>query len=375
MITHRTFNILHTEASTGWGGQEIRTLQESFWLAGKGHRIFIACPPESGIYKRYHGQGIPNLTVCPFPFRRTLDPFDIAGIYRLIRSNKIDIVHTHSSIDSWTASVAAKLAGVPVVRSRHVTIPVKDFFPRNFVYRFPDRIITSGNSVAEMMASLKSVSPAKVLSIVTGVNTQRFHPGVDGSAVRAEFNIPLDAVLIGKVAIMRGWKGHLDFVDAAEKVSQSDPGVWFLLVGAGDFFEQVRDAVKRKKLEKHVILTGFRENIPQILNSLDVLVLASKAAEAAPQVISQAWACKRCVLATTAGGIVDLVKNEENGLLVPPSDPEAMAEAMRRLIRDPALRNRLAEAGYAYTMEYLTEEKMMEKVLGVYEELKSTIEN
>lgn len=369
MTARNIFKILHTEAAPGWGGQEIRILQESTWLAGKGHRIFILCRPDSEIHARYSRKTIPNLSIHAIPFQRTLDPGDIFTIFKFIRKERVDIVHTHSSIDSWTASIAAKLAGVPIVRSRHVSIPIKDFFPRNLVYRFPDRIIASGKRIAEMVSGLKTVSKDNVVSIPAGINPERFRPGIDGSSFREESGIPKGAFLIGKVAVIRGWKGHMDFIAAAEIVLRRAPDAVFAIVGDGPGFERVKNAIRSKGLEKSIIMTGYREDIPAVMNALDILVLASTSGEATSQVIPQAWACKRCVLATEAGGITDIVRHGENGFLVPPGDPDRMADGLLQLMESGELRNRLAEAGHSFALKHLTEGEMMDRTLSVYREL------
>ncbi len=365
----QTLNILHTEASTGWGGQEIRILQESEWLAKRGHKVRIVCAADSGIYKRYYHCKISNLSIGVLPFKRTLDPLDITGVYRMVRREKVDIIHTHSSIDSWNASIGGMLAGVPIVRSRHVSIPVKNFFPRNLVYKFPDKIITSGKHIADMMAELNTVSPDKIVSIPAGVNPDRFNPDINGAHVREEFHIPKDAILIGKVAVIRSWKGHPDFINAAEIVLRKKNNVYFLIVGGGPGVNRTRKTIREKNLEDKIIMTGYREDIPEIIRSLDVLVLASVSGEATSQVIPQAWGSKRCVLATIAGGICDIVRHEENGILVPPHAPEQMAAGLVRLVESPELRMKLAEAGHSFVMQHLTEEKMMEKTLSVYKDL------
>jgi len=361
--------ILHTEASVGWGGQEIRILQESLWLAREGHRVIILCAPESGIYERYADREIPNLAIRTLPLKRTLDPLDVFRIFQMIRGEGVHLVHTHSSIDSWTASVAAKFARVPIVRSRHVSIPVKNFFPRNLVYRFPDRILTSGGKIATMMAGLSTVRPDRIVSIPAGVNLERFRPDIDGAHIREEFQIPGEAFLAGKVAVLRSWKGHTDFVNAAEQLLREKRNAYFLIVGDGPGFDRIQRLIRAKNLETRILMTGYREDIPEVIRSLDVLALASTSGEATSQVIPQAWACKRCVLATTAGGIRDIVRHRENGFLVPPGDPAQMAEGLRFLMDNPQARQDLAEEGYSYVTRNLTEREMMKKTLAVYREL------
>ena len=201
------------------------------------------------------------------------------------------------------------------------------------------------------------------------MDLERFRPGLDGSRVREEFGVPQDAFLAGKVAVIRGWKGHNDYIAAAEMVLKKHPDAYFLIVGSGPGYEEIKKGIEGKKLRERIIMAGHREDVPEIMNALDVLVLASTSGEATSQVIPQAWACKKCVLATSAGGIGDIVRHEENGLLVPPRAPEQMAEELIRLIEDRDLRNRLAENGFRYARENLPEEGMMQRTLAVYREL------
>lgn len=364
------FTILHTEAATGWGGQEIRVFQEARRVSESGHRVIVLCQPHGKLAVKCRNINHPNFSSQYVSMKGTLDIGAVIKIFKIIKREKVDIVHTHSSIDSWVASFAAKIAGVKIVRSRHVSIPVKNFFPRNLVYRFPDKIITSGDTIADIIKDLNCVKSGKIISIPTGVDIKRFSPDISGDRIKKEFNIDDSQPVIGKIAVIRSWKGHNYFIDAAEIILKEFPTALFLIVGSGVGYEEIKERVHLKGLKKNIIMTGFRDDVPEIMAALDIFVLASFAGEGIAQVIPQGFAMKRCLVATDAGGIPDIVKDGVNGILVPPRDSVALANAIKSLIRDPDRRQGLAEAGYKYAMQYFSEDDMIQKTIKVYEGLK-----
>src|SRR2546426_11900885 len=138
--------VLHTEASRGFGGQEIRILAESRWLATHGWRALIAAQPGTRLLAEAERAGVATVAVR---LRGPWSLLAVAALRRVIRANDVAVVHTHSSIDAWVAGLAARSLGVPVVRSRHVSIPIPP--RRALVYRLADRVITSGEAVAAIV--------------------------------------------------------------------------------------------------------------------------------------------------------------------------------------------------------------------------------
>jgi glycosyltransferase involved in cell wall biosynthesis len=352
--------ILHTESSRGHGGQEIRTLAEVRWLISHGWRALIACQPDSPLHAEAQAASIPVVTIR---MASAADARAILLLRRLMRQEGVSLVHTHSSVDSWLAGIAAKTLGCPVVRSRHVSIPIR----RGLVYRLADRIITSGESVRAMVIGA-GIAAERVVSISAGVDGERFHPGVSGKSVRAELGLG-DAQIVGLVANVRGSKGHGVFLEAARVVLEALPGTRFLIVGDGVGFDEVRSRVRQMGLETRVGLTGFRRDIPEVMAALDVLALPSIRSEAIPQVIPQALAVGTPVVASTVGGSPELIRDGENGRLVPPGDPRALADAILALLREPGRARAMARAGQALVQERYTIDATMARTAGVYREL------
>lgn len=355
--------ILHTEASLGLGGQELRILGEARWLRAHGWEALIACPPRSRLFTEAATAGVPAVAVA---MRGPLDLGALVRLRALMRARGVALVHTHSSIDSWLATLAAKSLGRPVVRGRHVTIPIKK--RRALIYRLADHVITTGEAVAARVRAV-GVPAARISAISAGVDTARFHPGVSGAPVRAELGLAPGVPVIGLVANVRGSKGHAVFLEAAREVLVSRPHARFLIVGDGVGFDDVRRRVREMALEGHVIMTGFRRDIPEVMAALDVLVLPSTKSEATSQVIPQALAVGTPVAAAATGGIPEIVRDGETGRLVEPGDPKALARAVLSLLDEPARAREMALAGQALIRARYSADATMTATTDVYRRL------
>lgn len=320
------YRILHTEWSKGWGGQEVRIIQESLEFMKKGYGMMIACQPGSGIQKAAQDKGLP---VISLRMRAAIDPLAILGCARAIQKNSIDLVHTHSSVDSWCCSLASKLSAIPVVRSRHLGIRVRTNYFSYFLYmKLADRIITSGEAVRKRMIEVNGYDPRKIVSIPAGIDEQKFSAGIKGDLLRKEFNLRPADFLLGVVSMLRKWKGHLYLLEAVKALGERIPNLKLLIAGSGPREETIREFIRENGLTGKVILAGYREDVPQILKSLDLFVFPSYTNEAAPQGILQAMAMGIPVISTLVGGIEDVVTNGQTGILVPPADARALSDAI-----------------------------------------------
>jgi glycosyltransferase involved in cell wall biosynthesis len=355
--------VLHTEASLGLGGQEIRILNEVRWLLDHGWDALIACRPESRLLAEARAAGAPVVAVA---MRGPLDVGALLRLRGLMRARAVALVHTHSSVDSWLATLAAKSLGLPVVRGRHVTIPIRR--RRALVYRLADHVITTGEAVAAQVRAA-GVPAARISAISAGVDTARFHDGVSGKAVREELGLSPDTQAVGLVANIRGSKGHAVFLQAALEVLKARPRARFVIVGDGVGFDDVGRRVREMGLEGRVIMTGFRRDIPEVMAALDVLVLPSTRSEATSQVIPQALAVGTPVAAAATGGIPEIVRDGETGRLVEPGDAGALARAVLSLIEDPERAREMALAGQALIRARYSADASMTATTDVYRTL------
>jgi glycosyltransferase involved in cell wall biosynthesis len=350
--------ILHTEASLGFGGQELRILTEVRWLLDHGWSAGIAAQPGSRLLAEARAAGLP---ICPVAMTSPVGLPAIVRLRRVMQARRVDLVHTHSSVDSWVATLAAKSAGCRVVRSRHVSIGIRR--RRALIYRLADRVITSGEHVRQMVMSV-GVPADRVVAIPAGIDATRFGPDVSGASVRSE--LALTGPVVGLVANIRGSKGHRFFLEAARLVLARRPDTRFLIVGDGVGFEDVRRRVAEMALDAVVLMTGFRHDVPEIMAALDVLALPSIRSEAFPQVVAQALAVGTAVVGTTVGGIPEIIREGQTGRLVPPADAEALAGAILDLLGDVEAARAMARRGQALVRERFTVDAMMAATIAVY---------
>jgi glycosyltransferase involved in cell wall biosynthesis len=351
--------ILHTEASPGWGGQEIRILSEASAFAKRGFRVLIACQPGSHLGREARRRG---LTVRPVAMHKGVDVRACWRLRRLMQTEDVDLVHTHSSIDAWLAGFAAKSLHLPVVRSRHVSIPVKR--RRNFVYNaLCDRVISSGEAICEVLLAA-GVDPEKIVAIPAGVDTTQFHPSVSGEAVRREFGI--NGPVIGTVAMLRYSKGHRVLLRAMPEILRHEPAVMFLWIGDGVGRAALHQKVIEAGLQTKVHMAGLREDVPACLAAMDVVVLPSIKSDGVPQAIIQALSMRKPVVASAVGGIPEVIQHQRTGVLVPPNDPQALAEAVVQMLRDPQPAAAWAQAGGQLIDTHYALEHMLDRTAAVY---------
>lgn len=367
----RTYTILHTEASLGWGGQERRIVAEAQAMVRRGHRVLVAADPRSQLAVRAPQAGLPF-----FPLacggRRNLGA--LWALRRLLARQQVEILNTHSSLDSWLGAMAVlgRRRQTKLVRTRHLSTPIQTSFPTRWLYQQADAIITTGAAIKTLISTRAQVPPARIVSIPTGVDLERFHPDV--SADRAG-NLPQtwapDVPIIGVVAVLRSWKGHLYLLEALHHIQQAGVAAHLLCVGDGPYRVVLEPRIAALHLGDSVWLAGYQEEVPQWLALMDIVVLASYANEGVPQCLLQAMAMGKPVVGTQCGGSPEIVLPEVTGLLVPPQDSRALAQALLRLLQDPAGRRRLGTNGRELVARQYSVSQMAAAVEEVYAQLRA----
>lgn len=354
--------VLHTEASPGLGGQEVRTLNEARWTAERGWRVLLACQPDGRLLERARAAGVET---APIRMRGPLDLRALAGLVRLIRRERVSLVHTHSSIDAWLGGMAARLCRIPVVRTRHVSIVIRRGL--NPVYRWlADRVITSGDAIRRMVLDV-GLAPERVVAIPAGVNLEAFPFG--GRAPETAREVGLGRPVIGSVAMFRGSKGHPQLLEAFAIVRAKRPCASLLLVGDGIRRAWVEQLAREAGLSEAVVFTGFRSDVPALLGTMDCFVQASTRTEGVPQALLQAFAAGVPVVASRIGGIPEVVADGETGLLVPSESVEALAAGIERVLDDPGAAARRARAARALVEARFSHTHSIGRLLRVYDEL------
>jgi glycosyltransferase involved in cell wall biosynthesis len=365
MITPRKLRILHTEASTGWGGQEIRILDETVGMRSRGHEVQIAAPANAPIFAEAQRRKIPTHEVSLD--RRSAS--SLMALRNVIRTFQPQVVVTHSSSDSWLAALASRLPGsrTAVVRTRHLSTPVAAGAFNRWLYgRAPERVVTTGEAIRDQLIKTLHLDPALVVSIPTGADMSRFRPG-DRAAARARIGIAVATPLIGIVATLRSWKGHRFLISAMRDPRLAHARL--VIVGDGPQESALRE--QAAPLGDRVMFTGRQDDVRPWLHAFDVFALPSTGNEGVPQALTQAMACGLPVVTTAVGAIPELVRADETGVLIPVGDIQALANAIAILLADAPLAARLGAAGREFVSQRFTSTAMLDKMEEVLREAAS----
>ncbi|NNG47614.1 MAG: glycosyltransferase [Deltaproteobacteria bacterium] len=356
------WSIVHTEWSDGFGGQEHRILLECREMIRRGHRVRIACRPDAVLFPKAREAGIP---VTPVPIRSSADLPAVRTLFSLFRRERVQVVNTHSGKASWVASIAAKIAGVPLlIRTRHISVPVRrGFF--NMIYRWPDGYITTGEMIRDHLIG-KGIPANRVISIPTGVDLTRFSAGANGSRIREEWGIAPGTFLVSMIGVLRSWKRHDVFLEAVRLLKEQGVPIRAFVVGEGPRRDVIEAEIREKGISDVASITGYREDIPEILAASDAVVLSSDRFEGVPQAILQAMAMARPGVAAPVGGIPEVVRHEETGLLCRVGDPASFADAITRLRDDPSLGRSMGASGRKIVLASYSLAAMGEKTEAFY---------
>lgn len=363
--SHR--RILHTEWSLGWGGQEIRILREMEAFRARGWDMRLACRAESIISKRAQESGFP---VEHVPFKYSVHLPSILGLTRIIRQNGVSLVHTHSSVDGWLGGMAAKLAGVPMVRSRHLSSPVRPGLNAKLVYDIlPEAVISSGRHIRDHLVQVGRCHACRQYSVPAGADTAIFHPDVETEGLRASLGFTESDQVIGIVAVLRSWKGHDVLLNAFAALLKDMPNARLLIVGEGPRRPTLEKRIRTGQLEKHVIMTGHRTDVANLMRIMDVCVLPSLKNEATSQVLPQAMLVGTPVVSSSAGGLTEVVEDGVRGRVVPPQDAVSLEQALRAVFAEPEKTKKMALQAREHALQELTFAIQIERTEAVYHKL------
>jgi glycosyltransferase involved in cell wall biosynthesis len=351
--------IVHTEASLGWGGQEIRILSESQGLIARGHDVRLLCPPEARVFEEARRRNVPA-TALPIGRKRLRG---LRALLEWFRTNPCDVVNTHSSTDSWLVALAVLVMGrpFPIVRTRHISAPVPTNGLTTWLYqRAARRVITTGESIRTQLIDRNGYTPGRIESIPTGIDETRFRPG-DRAAARRTLGLPEDLALVGIVATLRSWKGHRYLIDAVAAMPAS---VGLVIVGDGP----QREALESQSavLRGRCWMPGNQEDVLPWLHALDVFALPSYANEGVPQALVQAMMSGLACVTTAAGSIGELARHDETALVVPAQEVETLRAAIGRLVADAGLRARLGAAARDDCVRRYSYTSMLDRMEAVY---------
>lgn len=302
---------------------------------------------------------------------------------RAMAGQRIHIMHSYNFYANAFAIPAARLARVPVVvasvRDLGVYLTPMQCRVHKMVCRLADRVIVNAEAIRNWLVE-QGFPEHKINVIRNGVDVARFAAG-DGAAVRREFGVPGEAPLVVMVARLNAKKGEDYFLEGAARVLDRCPGTHFLIVGESytrgqdgrivadlAYIERLAQRARGLGIGANVHFTGMREDIPDILAASSVSVLPSFS-EGISNTVLESMAAGVPVVATRVGGTPEIIHDGEDGIMIPPGNAEAIAEAVSRIIEDPSLAARLSAKGRGRAEEAFSLDAMVRHTQDLYLEL------
>ena len=342
-----------------------------------------AIGPEGELLRRAEERGVPVDLVRSM--RRELNPvldaMALVQLVRLLRRDRPQIVHTHSSKAGILGRAAARIVRTPAVVHTIHGLPFRayDRSPLRRVLlsaeraaaTWTDKIISVADAMTQQALAAGGGAPGLYTTIYSGMEVATFgeRPGVR-ERVRRELGIPLDAQVVGKVSRLFAMKGHQYLVEAAPRIVQASPNAWFMLVGDGSWRGKIEAQVRRVGLGDRFVFTGLVDpsRVPDMILAMDVLVHASLR-EGLARVLPQALLSERPVVSYDIDGAPEVVIDRETGRLVPPASVAELADAVIELLADPARAKQMARRGRDLCLDLFPVERMVRDIDEVYQEL------
>jgi len=351
--------VLHVDTERGWRGGERQVLWVAAGMRDRGHRVIVVARPGDELARRAADLGLDVIGAAP---RGELDLFAARDLRRAILRHRVDVVHAHTA--HAAALVALAHIGTPakVVIARRVDFPLRRNLGTRLKYGRAHAVIAVSRAVADIVAE-GGVARHRIHVVPDGVDLSRRVPAASPETLRS-LGVPADAPLVVQVAALVSHKDPLTFVRAMGIARTRVPDLRALMVGEGPLRAAVHAEAARLGLDHVVLLTGFRHDADELLAAARVATLSS-AEEGMGSVLLDAMALGVPIAATRAGGIPEVVRDGETGLLSAPGDAHALAEHVVRLLSDRELAASLSARARERVSEFSVE-RMVERTLEVY---------
>ncbi len=344
--------ILHTNMHRGgWGGQPNRILLLSKGLVERGHHVVIAAPKGATLIKRAREAGIPTYDDLEFPkkFKPHVFVSEVIKLKKLIEREKIDIVHTHGSQDTWVATIAAKLARnrPVVVRTRHNTFPVANHFANRLLYRMIDHLVVVSQGIIDIYKKSGVLGDRinGVTTIYSVIDPARFEDA-ERQAEKVVREFPqIGGFILTNVGRLAPEKGHDRLLEVARKLKGLFRFRLFVL-GEGPLRRELERKRDSKGLEE-VVFTGLRSDVPGFLRASDVFVFTPVSGESLGTAVLEAMYMGVPPVSFLVRGVDASVEHGKTGFLAEVGDDVKMAGAVKKILSNRALRKRLGLNGRA----------------------------
>ncbi|MFC1492470.1 glycosyltransferase family 4 protein [candidate division KSB1 bacterium] len=363
-------NILEIVFSSAWGGLEMQACRIAESLSRRDHDITVAAPEKSKIITTCRDSGLK--TIGMKPLLKYLDIITAVKISRLIKQNKIDIIHCHMSKDLSTLVLAKKFAGRgKIVFTQHMDsrYKKKDIFHK-WVYKRIDNIAAVTKGMSQNIFDHTPANINQIKYIYNGIDIKQYQP-VKEKTIYSEYFIPENAHIVGIVARLDRLKKQELLVEAAGGVLKEFPETYFMIVGeetpskTGEGYRKILiNKIKQRNLEKNFRVIGFIEDVRPVLGSLDISVLTTPK-ETFGLVLIESMAMRVPAIGTDNGGVPEIIEDGVNGFLFEPDNSAELAEKIIKILGDDNLRKQMGKNG----QKIVNEKFDIDKKITEYERL------
>lgn len=373
-------SVLYVVDTLNIGGTEKQLVQTAIRLHRTGqHQVTVACLRAEGPLLAVLQRA--GVRVMEFPKGKTLlSANGVRQLLRLaffIRKERFQAVHAYDLWANLLGVPAAWLARTPVIiASRRYLADLDWYTPwRNkllcMVYHLSTYVTVNSNVVRDLLVQRDGLCRKKVRVIYNGVDADGFVPATHAEKTTPEIGCKRKVIVL-LANMYSELKGHHSLIQAAQMVCRDISDAIFVLVGDGQGKSKLQDQAKAEGLQQKILFLGGRNDVPQILACCTLFVLPSEA-EAMPNALLEAMAAGLPVVATRVGGVPEVVEDGVNGLLVPPRDPRALADAILRILADPGLSRNLAQAGRETIRAYFTFDRLIAELAQLYKGDRCTV--
>ncbi|MBU4333349.1 MAG: glycosyltransferase family 4 protein [Candidatus Omnitrophica bacterium] len=341
-------NILYIHNKTQISGGETSLMNLWENMDRKAFNLFLAIP-EKGKLSEYARSLNMKVVLLKIPKISLLHCFSIVraliSLISLIKTNKIDIIHSYSPRNNILGAIAGKLLGKPIIwHERNLPFGNEKDISRQLLF-LPDMIICNSKAVAKRFETNNNI-PVKVKTILNGVNVKRFSTNSNTDTFRHKFNLDRRKV-VGIISNLNKRKNVDYFIDIAAKIAQKRKDVQFVIVGdtfeeQNNRFEELNKIISNLGLKDHFTFTKFVDDMPEILSCFNISVHVTEK-EACSRAILESMACGKPVVALNDGGNPELIENEISGILVEPNNLDKFTETLNSLLDNDHLCSKLGE--------------------------------
>jgi L-malate glycosyltransferase len=355
---------LHIDTARTWRGGQSQVRYTVLGLRAIGQRAALVADPAGALFQRM----TEGLDLVPLSTRGEIDIAAAWRLSRVLKQLRPDVVHAHDpagvAMAATALSITAPRPRPMFVASRRIEFPIARNSFSTWKYSQVDCFLAISRAVRDRLVADR-IPASKIEIVHEGVDVERIVALPHGNLHAALF-LPTHSPIVGTIGALVAQKDHHTLVEAAAIVVKQVSDVRFVILGEGELRPQLEKQIKHLHLERHVFLAGFRADVLELLKDIDVFALSSTH-EGMCTSLLDAMAAEKPAVATSVGGVPEVVDDTETGFLVPPRDAAALAARLVQLLKDQELTRQMGRAALARVRRVFTVERMVQQTAAAYE--------